>query len=92
MGEPKRHESTTITPNCPVCGEVAVEDKGGMTTFLGGISFVGDDGMVHNHDPNTHTGHWVCPNGHEWKEEVGFQCGCGWKGKPWTHSVKILKK
>lgn len=88
---PEKHDTTTITPDCPVCGEKAIRDEGGMTTLLGGIPFVGEDGMEHDHDPNTHTGHWVCPNGHEWKEEVGFQCSCGWKGKPWTHTVKILK-
>lgn len=86
-----KHESTPIMPNCPVCGKKAIRDEGGMTTLIGSIPLLGEDGMLHDHDPNTHTGHWVCPNGHEWKEEVGFQCGCGWKGTPWAHNVKILK-
>ncbi len=84
------HTTQVSVPECPVCGEAAILDKGGMTTLMGGIPFVGDDGKSHDHDPNTHTGHWVCPNKHEWKEEVGFKCTCGWKGNPWTHNVKVL--
>lgn len=85
------HRSQVCVPECPICGEAAVLDKGGMTTLMGAIPFVGEDGKKHDHDPNTHTGHWVCPNKHEWREPVAFGCSCGWKGTPYNPRIKIIK-
>ena len=85
------YTSQLRVPECPVCGETAILNKGGETTLACVDPFVGEDGKKHTHNPNTHIGYWVCPNKHEWSQAVGFECSCGWQGRPSTHRIVIVK-
>jgi len=70
---------------CPICegaGQVSkVYCHGGGTTLMAYTVYYDEDGVLHDHDPNTHTDSYSCSEGHAWTEKRIKQCpaeGCGY--------------
>jgi hypothetical protein len=63
---------------CPICKEKdlksKVYSKGSSTTLMGYSSYYDEEGVYHNHDPNTHTSYYNCSEGHEWIEKYKSKC------------------
>jgi len=40
--------------------------QGGSTTLMAYTTYWDEEGIYHDHDPNTHTRSYTCSNGHSW--------------------------
>ena len=68
---------------CEECVEAGLKSRvtggGGSRTLLGHSPYYDEDGIYHNHDPNTITRSYSCSNGHRWVTKGKGECpadGC----------------
>jgi hypothetical protein len=47
-------------------------------TLMGGQRFTDEDGIVHDHDPNTFGAEHWCSMGHRWYQRWTHTCWCGY--------------
>ena len=47
---------------------------GSRTTLLGYSPYYDEEGLYHNHDPNTITTEYCCSEGHVWERRSKRQC------------------
>jgi hypothetical protein len=68
---------------CEECVEAGEKSRvtggGGSRTLMGHSPYYDEDGIYHNHDPNTMTSSYSCSNGHRWVTKGKGRCpadGC----------------
>lgn len=71
---------------CPECQVLGLKSRVNIglssMTCANILTFIGEDGVHHRHDPNTRTTRYGCTNGHTWKEERKQPCpACKWPEK-----------
>lgn len=63
---------------CPFCEEEGKKSR--LTIGMGGSTLLGfsnhydEDGLWHNHDPNTHSTNFACSNGHRFVKMEKRRC------------------
>lgn len=84
---------------CPFCveeGPKSTLQTNGMraVTLLGYSTYWDEDGVHHDHDPNTHTQEYVCSEGHFYTVKSKSPCpakGCDFGGEESTVSNGRVK-
>lgn len=64
-----------ICPECLKEGKKSrVFDKGASRTLMGSYPYCDEEGVYHDHDPNTYTYSYQCSLGHHFYESKKSQC------------------
>lgn len=68
-----------ICAECRKAGEKSQVFIGGRySTLMNGSQYWDEDGILHDHDPNTYTTTYACSKGHRWQTNEVKPCpGCG---------------
>jgi NAD-dependent SIR2 family protein deacetylase len=66
-------------PQCMAMGQKSTVRIGaGVVTEMAVRTFYDEEGRYHYHNPNKHSRHLKCSNGHEWTERERNKCPtCG---------------
>jgi hypothetical protein len=74
---------------CPKCVELGLKsrlngDGFGLSTDMGALRYWDEEGRHHTHDPNSHSTHYWCSNGHNisiYRKDSCECWGCEYKGE-----------
>ena len=71
---------------CPICVANGTKSKvyegSSFSTLIGSHPFYDEDGVYHDHDPNTHSDYYSCTLGHSFSVKRINKCpatGCEWE-------------